>query len=55
MAPKLTCMAEGVVFRLAAHDRGGLCKALKGSLARVAKPPMPGGRRSGHKGAGTGG
>ena len=56
MASKLTRMAEGVIVRLAADDRRGLGKTLKGSLARVTEATMLGSQGgSSHKSAGTGG
>jgi len=43
-------MAEGVVIRAAADDRGGMSEALKGGLAGMSETSVPGGRgRSGHK------
>jgi hypothetical protein len=52
--PKLTCMTEGVVFRLAADDGGRLSKGLKSSLAGVAETSVPcSQRRSSHEGAGA--
>ena len=42
MTPKLTGVAEGVIFRLAADNGGGLCKGLKSGLAGVTEAPVPG-------------
>jgi len=48
VTPKLASMVEGVVFRLAADNGGGLSEVLKGCLAGVTKTPVPGSRgRSG--------
>jgi len=52
MTPKLTSMAEGVVFRLAADNGGSSSEVLKSCLAGVPKAPVPSSqRRSGDKGA----
>ena len=44
MTPKLIGVAEGVIFRLAVDNGGGLREGLKSGLVGVTKAPVPGSR-----------